>query len=231
MPSPQSIQARMNTAHIVQTIAVYAIPLLLAITLHEASHGYVAWYLGDDTARSLGRVTLNPLKHIDPFGTVIIPLVLFASGSGFLFGYAKPVPVHMRHMRHPRRDMALVALAGPASNLLQAIVWAALGYCAARWGLQASDFFARVCTAGVLSNLVMFAFNLFPVPPLDGGRVLAGLLPPRWAYVFSRIEPYGFFIVMGLVMTQVIGTYWMRPVMHGALVAIQWLLTPLRPLV
>lgn len=220
----------MNTAHLAQTLAVYAIPLLLAITLHEAAHAYVASYFGDDTARTLGRVTLNPLKHVDPIGTVLIPLALFLSGSGFLFGYAKPVPVNMRHMRRPRRDMALVALAGPMSNLLQAVAWMALGYVAASLGVQKTDFLARVCLAGVLSNLVLFAFNLFPVPPLDGGRVLAGLLPSALAQPFARIEPYGFFIVMGLMMMRVISEYWMNPVIQYTLSAMQWLLTPLQAL-
>ncbi len=233
MPMPRvlhfSLSLMPDTAVIVQTFAVYAIPVLLAITLHEASHAYASWYLGDDTARSLGRVTLNPFRHIDLLGTVVMPLLLyFGTGGRFVFGYAKPVPVQAHLLRNPRRDMALVALAGPGSNALQAIVWMAVGYVLPVLDMQPHEFLPRVCQAGVLSNLVMFAFNLFPMLPLDGGRILAGLLPPQWAARFSRIEPFGFYIVMALVMMRVITTWWMLPVITITLYAIETLLSPLR---
>ena len=219
----------MNPVHIIQTFAVYAIPVLLAITLHEASHAYAAWHFGDETARAQGRVTLNPFKHIDAIGTVAMPLLLyFGTGGRFVFGYAKPVPVQAHLFRHPRRDMALVALAGPTSNLLQTLVWMAAGYLAQVLGWERGDFFVRMSLAGVLTNLAMYAFNLFPMLPLDGGRILAGLLPAAWAPRFSRLEPFGFFIVMALLMAHVIDSLWMRPLVNGTLRVLVWLLAPLR---
>lgn len=211
---------------LIQTIAVYALPVLFAITLHEASHAYAARFLGDSTAYLQGRMSLNPLKHIDPFGTIIIPILLYVSTSGaFLFGYAKPVPVNFANLRKPKRDMAWVALAGPASNFVMALLWMIFAI-----GLSMGDvrepFFMRMAQAGVLSNLVMFAFNLFPIPPLDGGRVLTSLLPNRLAYKFSQIEPYGFFIVMGLVLLKVLYV-WMVPVMTAAHSAIKLIVSPL----
>ena len=160
---------------IIQIIAVYALPVLFAITLHEAAHGYAAKHFGDNTAYSLGRVSLDPFKHIDPFGTIILPIVMFvataAGGSPFLFGYAKPVPVDFGKLRNPKRDMVWVALAGPASNFLMAFLWLLLLV-----GLQAAQvggtFFLSMANAGVVTNLVIFALNLFPIPPLDGGRIL-----------------------------------------------------------
>jgi Zn-dependent protease len=201
---------------LVQTVLIYALPVIFAITVHEAAHGYAARYLGDDTAWMMGRVTLNPIKHIDPIGTIAMPLLLYFATSGtFLFGYAKPVPVNFGRLRHPKRDMVWVALAGPASNFVQAILWALV----------------RMCQAGVLVNLVMWAFNLFPLPPLDGGRVLAGLLPRGGAQeLLARIEPYGFFIVMALVIAGVVGTWWLRPLMDFGYQAINFLLTPLAAL-
>ena len=211
---------------LIQTIAVYALPVLFAITLHEASHAYAARFLGDSTAYLQGRMSLNPIKHIDPFGTILIPILLYVSTSGaFLFGYAKPVPVNFANLRKPKRDMAWVALAGPASNFVMALLWMIFAI-----GLSMGDvqepFFMRMAQAGVLSNLVMFAFNLFPVPPLDGGRVLTSLLPNRLAYKFSQIEPYGFFIVMGLVLLKVLYV-WMVPVMTAAHSAIKLIVSPL----
>ena len=174
--------------------------MLFAITIHEAAHGYVARYFGDNTAYVMGRVTLNPIKHIDPMGTILMPLLLyFATSGAFLFGYAKPVPVNFGQLRQPKRDMVWVALAGPASNFIQAILWA-IGYTVLAGTGVNERFFLEMCKAGVLVNLVMWAFNLFPLPPLDGGRVLVGLLPRRLAYAVSRIEPWGFFIVMALVL-------------------------------
>ncbi|TFZ02501.1 site-2 protease family protein [Ramlibacter henchirensis] len=214
----------------IQTVLIYALPVLFAITIHEAAHGYVARHFGDNTAYMLGRVTLNPVKHIDPIGTIAMPLLLyFATSGAFLFGYAKPVPVNFGHLRHPRRDSILVALAGPASNFIQAILWAVLFTILAAAGVD-ERFFLEMAKAGVLVNLVMWAFNLFPLPPLDGGRVLVGLLPPRAAWTFSRIEPYGFFIVLGLVVAGVVGSLWLRPLISWGYSALGLLLTPLNAL-
>ncbi|WP_323030610.1 site-2 protease family protein [Brachymonas denitrificans] len=218
----------MDLANIIQTIAIYAIPVLFAITVHEAAHGYVARHYGDNTAWMLGRVTLNPLKHIDPLGTILMPLFLYIATSGaFLFGYAKPVPVRFDRLRHPKRDMIWVALAGPASNLIQALFWGALLYVLLGLGVS-EPFFLQMCKGGVLVNIVMFAFNLFPLPPLDGGRVLAGLLPRHAANALSRVEPYGFFIVMALVVTGVVSSLWMRPLMNATYGLLEVLLTPLK---
>lgn len=218
----------MDLAQIIQTIAIYAIPVLFAITVHEAAHGYVARHFGDNTAWMLGRVTLNPLKHIDPVGTILMPLFLYVATSGaFLFGYAKPVPVRFDRLRHPKRDMIWVALAGPASNLIQALFWGALLYVLLGLGVQ-EPFFLQMCKGGVLVNIVMFVFNLFPLPPLDGGRVLAGLLPREAAGVLTRVEPYGFFIVMALVVSGVVSSLWMRPLMNASYGLLEVLLTPLK---
>ena len=220
----------MNFNELVQTVSTHAIPVLLAITLHEAAHGYAARQLGDDTAWQMGRVTLNPFPHIDLIGTVIMPLMLFFATSGqFLFGYAKPVPVNFSRLGHPKRDMIWVALAGPAANLFQAFAWAVLIYLLSGMGSQ-ERFFLDMAQAGVLVNLVMFAFNLFPLPPLDGGRILVGLLPMRLAMGFSQIERYGFFIVMGLVLMGAVNTFWMRPIMQATTQAIQFTLEPLAAL-
>ena len=186
----------MDTSNLLQTVSVYAIPVIFAITLHEAAHGYAAKYFGDRTAYMLGRVTINPFSHIHWVGTILLPLLLYFSTSGaLLFGYAKPVPVNFGNLRHPKRDMVWVALAGPGINLVQALVWALLYVVYTDFGVT-EKFFLAMCKAGVLSNVVMFAFNLFPLPPLDGGRIVVGLLPWKQAYQFSRIEPYGFFIVI-----------------------------------
>ena len=220
----------MNITNLIQTVLIYALPVLFAITIHEAAHGYVARHLGDNTAYMMGRVTLNPLKHIDPVGTILMPLMLyFATSGAFLFGYAKPVPVNFGQLRRPKRDMIWVALAGPASNFIQAIMWAIVFIVLV--GMDINErFFLEMCKAGVLVNLVMWAFNLFPLPPLDGGRILVGLLPHRQAYAVSRIEPWGFFIVLGLVLLGVVGTYWLRPLMSLGYVSIDFLLTPLTAL-
>ncbi|MDO9030727.1 MAG: site-2 protease family protein [Hydrogenophaga sp.] len=220
----------MDFAQIIQTVALYALPVLFAITVHEAAHGYAARHFGDNTAHMLGRITLNPLKHIDPVGTIAMPLILyFATAGAFLFGYAKPVPVNFGQLRRPKRDMIWVALAGPLSNFIQAIGWAILFTVLALSGVQ-ERFFLEMAKAGVLVNLVMWAFTLFPLPPLDGGRVLVGLLPWRQAQAVSRIEPYGFFIVLGLVLLGVVGTYWLRPLMAIGYSVIGFLLTPLQML-
>jgi Zn-dependent protease len=219
-----------NPDNLIQTVLIYALPVLFAITIHEAAHGYVARHFGDNTAYVMGRVTLNPVKHIDPVGTILMPLLLyFATSGAFLFGYAKPVPVNFGQLRNPKRDSVWVALAGPASNFIQALLWAIFFTVIAGLGVQ-ERFFLEMAKAGVLVNLVMCAFNLFPLPPLDGGRVLAGLLPPRAAWTFSRIEPWGFFIVMALVIAGVVGNLWLRPLMAIGYTIINVLLVPLRAL-
>ena len=220
----------MDIANIIQTIAIYALPVLFAITVHEAAHGYVARHYGDNTAAMLGRVTLNPLKHIDPIGTIAMPLFLYIVTQGaFLFGYAKPVPVNFGRLKNPRRDMILVALAGPASNLVQALLWGA-GFVVLQGAGMQEPFFLGMCRAGVLVNVIMFVFNLFPLPPLDGGRIVTGLLPPKAAMTYSRIEPWGFFIVMGLVVAGVISNLWMRPLMSVTFSALDAVLSPLAAL-
>jgi Zn-dependent protease len=220
-----------DTTNILQTVLIYALPVLFAITVHEAAHGYAAKRLGDSTAFMLGRMTLNPVKHIDPFGTILMPLVLyFATSGAFLFGYAKPVPVNFGNLRNPKRDMIWVALAGPGANLVQALMWGILLYLLVGAGVT-ETFFIKMCQGGMLVNVIMFVFNLFPLPPLDGGRVLVGLLPWKQAELVSRIEPYGFFIVMGLVVAGVITAVWMRPLMALTYGFLDILLTPLRFLV
>ena len=221
----------MDIANIIQTIAIYALPVLFAITVHEAAHGYVARYFGDNTAYALGRVTLNPLKHIDPVGTIVMPLVLYIATSGtFLFGYAKPVPVQFGRLRNPKRDMVWVALAGPGANLIQALLWGVAFYLL-QGASVTEPFFIKMCQAGILVNVVMFVFNLFPLPPLDGGRILVGLLPFKQAMLVSRIEPWGFFVVMALVLTGLISTFWMQPLMAATYSVISTVLTPLALLV
>jgi len=220
-----------DISNLIQTVLIYALPVVFAITVHEAAHGYVARHFGDNTAEVMGRVTLNPMKHIDPIGTILMPLMLyFATSGAFLFGYAKPVPVNFGRLRHPKRDMIWVALAGPASNFVQAILWALVlvGLIAA--GVD-ETFFIKMAQGGVLVNLVMWAFNLFPLPPLDGGRVLAGLLPNGAAQNFlARIEPFGFFIVMGLVLAGIVSTFWLRPLMDVGYTVINLLISPLTAL-
>ena len=213
---------------LIQAITVYALPVLFAITLHEAAHGYAARYFGDNSAYMMGRVSLNPARHIDPIGTILIPLVLyFATSGAFLFGYAKPVPVNFGALRNPKRDMIWVALAGPASNFVQAFLWGLV--LIALTGLGSREiYFYDVARAGILVNIVMFVFNLFPIPPLDGGRVLVGLLPVRQAIALSRVEPYGFFIVMALVLTGVITTIWLIPLMGLTQTVLGLLLTPFK---
>jgi Zn-dependent protease len=212
---------------LIQTIVVYALPVVFAITLHEAAHGYVARMLGDNTAYVLGRVSFNPMRHIDPLGTIAIPLLLyFATSGAFMFGYAKPVPVAFGNLRNPRWGSLWVALAGPLCNFLQALVWGVFGVALAAMNIE-EPFFTRMASAGVGINLVLGVLNLFPLPPLDGGRVLAALLPPRPSIALSRIEPYGFFIVMALVLTGTLTKFWLRPLVSLGYDAVTAILTPL----
>ncbi|MFC4298112.1 site-2 protease family protein [Castellaniella hirudinis] len=209
--------------NLIQTIAVYALPVLFAITLHEAAHGYVARHFGDPTAEQAGRISLNPLRHIDPMGTIVVPLVLlFATklmGGGLLFGWAKPVPVNWSRLRRPKRDMLWVALAGPASNLFMAIGWVLFLRAMLSLGMISGpqDFWLLMANAGVQVNLILMALNLLPLPPLDGGRIVFSLLPPRLAWRYGKIEPYGLVILIVLMMLG-----WLWPLMLPLLKFGQW---------
>ena len=215
---------------LIQTIAVYALPVIFAITLHEAAHGYVARWLGDNTAYVLGRVSVNPMRHIDPLGTIAIPLLLyFATSGAFMFGYAKPVPVAFGNLRNPRWGSLWVAAAGPGCNFVQALVWGLIGVALAVGGVD-EPFFTRMAAAGVGVNLVLGVLNLFPLPPLDGGRVLMALLPVRASIMLSRLEPFGFFIVMALVMTGTLTRFWLGPLVSAGYVAVSAVLNPLASL-
>ena len=196
----------MNEGALLYYLTILPVPIILAITLHEVSHGWVARYFGDNTADMQGRLTLNPVRHIDPIGTLLVPAVLVAT-SGFLFGWAKPVPVDPRNFSRPRQHMAIVAVAGPLSNLAMAVFWTLL--LALSGGLFAQTWFghplALMADVGIKINLILMVLNLLPVPPLDGGRVLAGMLKPRLALKLSQIEPYGIWILLILLFTGVLG--------------------------
>jgi len=197
----------MNIDAIIQGISTWALPVLFAIVLHEVAHGWVADKLGDNTARFMGRLTLNPIKHIDPIGTILIPVLLLVVGSPFLFGYAKPVPIDFRKLRNPKRDMIWVALAGPVTNLLLALISTlVLAVTVNMPGSMAwvSQPLALMCQASIIINVVLCIFNLLPLPPLDGGRVAVGLLPGPMAYQLSRIEPFGFMIIILLLVSGVL---------------------------
>jgi Zn-dependent protease len=208
---------------LLDTVALAAIPVILAITLHEAAHGYVARQFGDSTAWMLGRVTLNPLKHIDPVGTVAVPLgILLLSGGGFLFGWAKPVPVNFGNLRHPKRDMLWVAAAGPGVNFAMALVWALVFGLASGGGVLASAGAMYMSLIGVGINVSLMVLNLLPILPLDGGRIAVSLLPHSLAVSFARTERFGFFIVIALLATGVLGVA-MRPLVNGVTMLIELL--------
>ena len=208
---------------VLRIVSILAIPVVLAITLHEVAHGWAAKQLGDPTAAKLGRLSLNPLKHVDPMGTVVVPLGLaFLTQGQWYFGWAKPVPVQFDNLRNPKRDMVLVAAAGPGANLLMATAWTIayivailLGAAAIMAGAPADDWIIRVCQAGIYFNVLLMVFNLLPIPPLDGSKVLAGLLPPRGAEVVHRLEPFGLIIVI-LLMLPPLALLWivMEPLMR-----------------
>lgn len=191
----------MDEFSLIQKIIIWALPVLFAITVHEVAHGWVALQFGDRTAQMMGRLTLNPVKHIDPVGTILVPVILLMFG-GFMFGWAKPVPVTYQNLRKPKSDMAWVALAGPASNLVMAVIWAfvtKLGVILFQSGITMGEPMLYMGVAGVLINTMLMMLNLLPLPPLDGGRILVSLLPGPLAWQVSRIEPYGFFILIGLI--------------------------------
>ena len=196
----------MNNFTLIQKIVLWAIPILFAITVHEVAHGWVANKLGDPTAKMLGRLTLNPIKHIDIIGTILVPAMLLYLG-GFVFGWAKPVPIIWRNLKKPKRDMIYVAAAGPIANLLMALIWAGvakIGDVMAHADIAVSLPVFYMGMAGVMINLLLMVLNLIPIPPLDGGRVLSGLLPGRLSAKFDRIEPFGFFILLGLLVTGIL---------------------------
>lgn len=200
----------MTDLTIIQKIAIWALPLIFAITLHEVAHGFVASLCGDQTARYSGRLTLNPIKHIDWLGTVVVPLLMLMV-SNFIFGWAKPVPVDARNMRHPRRDLALVALAGPTSNLLMALFWGLIAKVGLFANMNGNDWFGvplvYMGSAGIMINVVLAVLNLIPLPPLDGSRIITSILSPRAAYQYSLIEPYGFFILVLLMLSGLLSSF------------------------
>ena len=207
---------------LVQKITIYALPVLFAITVHEAAHGYVARYFGDMTAAQAGRISLNPLRHIDPVGTVLIPLLTLLAG-GILFGWAKPVPVNFARLRHPKKDMLWVAAAGPGSNLVMAVFWAVAFKFSGGMPEFAAVPLALMAQAGVSINVVLMVLNLLPLPPLDGGRIAVSLLPHPLAWKFAQIERYGFIILIVLLMTGVLSKI-MGPPIDAVIQLISWLI-------
>lgn len=201
---------------LLEKIIVWAIPVVFAITVHEVAHGWVANYLGDSTAKSLGRLTLNPIKHIDPIGTVALPLILVYLG-GFIFGWAKPVPVTWQNLRSPRRDMAIVAAAGPVANLVMMVLWAILAKVILTIDQTPGpllQFILVMCSIGIIINIILMVLNLLPLLPLDGGRVVTSLLPPHFAMLYSRLEPFGLIIILVLLVTGILANI-MMPMVSG----------------
>lgn len=215
-----------NLAQMASTLALSAIPVLLGITIHESAHGFMARHFGDMTAASKGRISLNPLKHIDPLGTIPLTLLVLSNGN-FTFSYAKPVPVNFALLRNPKRDMIFVALAGPMSNFVQAYLWMLLWSVLYVFNVH-EPFLLEMTNIGISVNLVLWAFNLFPVPPLDGGRILVGLLPYKAARQVASIEAYGFFIVMALVLVGIAWKLWMEPLIWIGSEVLDWLIAPMQ---
>ena len=212
----------MDIDTLIQTITVLAIPVLLAITLHEAAHGYAARHFGDTTAYRAGRITLNPLRHIDPIGTILVPLLMLAFSNGaLLFGWAKPVPVNFSRLRNPKADMLWVAAAGPLANLLMVFGWVLIKWLILDSHTGYTHFIRSMAEFGILINLVLMFLNLLPIPPLDGGRIVVSLLPDHLSTAFARIEPFGLIIIVILLVTQVLGTILM-PLIYSARTLISW---------
>ncbi len=211
----------MDLSSLATTIATYALPVVFAITLHEAAHGYVAKHFGDTTAFVLGRVSLNPARHIDPVGTIIVPLAILLSTTifgmgGVLFGWAKPVPVNYHALRRPRQHMMYVAAAGPGANLVMALAWGLALKLGLAAGLTAGAFLIEMAKAGILVNVVLMLLNMIPILPLDGGRIVASVLPPRMASPYSRLEPLGFPILLALLFTNALGIV-LYPMVAGSI--------------
>lgn len=196
----------MPELNLISTLFVFVIPVIFAVTVHEVAHGWVASQFGDQTARSMGRLTLNPIKHIDPVGTIVVPAIMYFA-SGFIFGWAKPVPINWRNLGHPRRDMAIVAIAGPAANLLMLLFWAMSAKVIMLLGNDSNhltQLLFIMSNIGIMINIVLMILNLFPILPLDGGRVLTAMLPRNLAISFSRMEPYGLIILVVLLLSGVL---------------------------
>ena len=195
----------MQEFSLVQKIIIWAVPVLFAITVHEVAHGWVALRYGDTTAKQAGRLTLNPIKHIDPVGTLLVPGIMLALG-GFIFGWARPVPVNFMRLNNPKRDMVYVAIAGPATNLIMAFIWGGIGYLAYHLPVSVGKPLLFMSVAGIYINAILMFVNLIPLPPLDGGRVAVGLLPNKMAMAYSKVEPYGLFIMIALLASGMLGT-------------------------
>ncbi len=220
----------MELSPLIEKVIAITVPLLFAVTLHEAAHGYVANFFGDSTAKKLGRLTLNPIPHIDLIGTIIIPIALFFVTKGaFCFGYAKPVPVRFGNLHKPRLHMIYVALAGPITNFFQAVIWSLIFITIDLVPSEINtSLFNEICKYGVLINALLFVINLLPLPPLDGGRVMSGLLPNKLARIFAKIEPFGFLIVLFLLLVGILNEVWINPLMNSTFIFLDFLTNPVR---